>query len=140
MKHGTSVGLLGLLGLALVAACSSGSGTSSASPSNATSLGGSEKLKTCKSPKSPGKCEACAAAECSAESAIGLGSDPNAFGGACADYYQCKCDCLASDDACNAACTKTKACEDAFASVQSCTKASCTTECGTVTITDAGSD
>ncbi len=134
MNFGTSVGFSAVLVLTLVTACS---GASSPTVGNASSLGGSEKFKTCKSPRTPGKCETCAAAKCNAESAVGLGTDPNAFGGACAEYHQCKCDCLISDRVCNTACTKTKACEDAFVSVQSCTEANCTKEC-TTTIADGG--
>src|SRR5947209_2453501 len=95
--------------IALVIACSSSSSTTTPQ-----ALGGTEKLKTCKSPQTPGACQSCDAAKCSSQYAPVIGSDPNSFGGACADYFQCQCGCLVTDTACTGACTKTTDCQNAL--------------------------
>ncbi len=126
-----------VLGLTLLACSgSSSSTTSSSSGSSAGKLGGSAKAKTCKNTtiNPPSKtvddaCDACDADKCAAEGAALIGSDPNAFGGACGDFITCSCDCDKADTACLTKCPLAQACKDAIDAAQSCQGSKCKTEC-----------
>lgn len=126
-------------GLVLLAACTAGSGPvgglGSATTSDGAKLGGLAKNTTCRNPdvSKPRSamdqaCDACAAEQCLTEARAVLGSDPNAFGGACADYQQCVCDCDGADQTCETGCEHLKssaACDDALRVALGCLATNC---------------
>ena len=132
---------LGVFGFALVlvSACSNGTGARG----EGSTLGGSTKNTTCKntevsSPRTPAdmKCDTCGAQKCSSQAGAVLGSDPNAFGGACGPHQQCVCDCDAKDQTCETKCDarptspgSPSQCDVALAALISCLDASCHAEC-----------
>lgn len=136
---------LSLAVASLLVACSSSSpsaSTSTATPASEPAgsqpaLGGSAKVRTCKNKRlNPTRtpdddvCDRCGATQCADESAAGIGTDPDAFGGACADTVSCICECDAADKTCLAKCPlPSGACNAALEAVKSCENAHCATEC-----------
>ncbi len=133
----SSVLFVGLLSITACSGSSTSGSSGSPSSSSESGLGGSAKAKTCKNvtlnpPRTAidDACDACDAKECSAEGAAVLGTDPDAFGGACAAFITCSCECEKADSACLLACpSATQACTDAIAAAQSCEKSKCAAAC-----------
>lgn len=128
-----------------VVACSSSSSTTTSS-STAT-LGGANKAKTCKNTSlnhtrtaQDDACDQCDAEKCASEGTTAIGSDPNAFGGACGSYIGCICDCDKSDIACLTKCgSPSQACSDALNAAKQCEQSKCSAQCvQSDTKTDAG--
>ncbi|MBS2011335.1 MAG: hypothetical protein JST00_00375 [Deltaproteobacteria bacterium] len=119
--------------LLVLGACSAGSGsTTQETGSTGSKLGGSAKNATCTNTEvsaprtgNDATCDACMLENCPAEANAMVGSDPNAFGGACGAHQQCVCDCRASDDACMTACKTSAECASALGAALECMKAKC---------------
>jgi hypothetical protein len=134
-----------------LSACSSSSSPNAGDAGNTGSapaaLGGSAVAKTCTnttlnhpSTAADDRCNTCNATQCVNEANAFLGSDPNAFGGACGAEVQCSCLCAASDKTCLAACEPKISvdCYAALGAAKTCESEKCAADCPADAASDGG--
>lgn len=121
-----------LILLALAAVVSTGCSSDPETASASSGVGGS--AIQCKSAAAPSRaaCTECQVTQCRDLAVTMMGTDPKAFGGVCAAFFSCQCECPSGSDSCTAGCSAKidSACSKAFSDFQSCVMSKCSSACG----------